>query len=341
MQNAQVFNLEPSPPRISDDTQSASVENEFHSDDVIEQTRSEVRGVRTLVHQQQDDHDRRMRIFAVVLGFLILALLATVWFAYPTLRDQKSGMAEIAGLKNTNGGLNKRIDSVEANVNKMAGGLPVLVDQFQKNMKAEVQVARDQAAQVEHRVMGNVNQSIQSIQRRLSGVESTQKEANEHVNQLQNQIAQLNHELATVREQASASRTEIQRLKDQQETSSHDMTALNERTTTSQTAITNLTNRVDRNRVEFQIFNRQKTAAVTPEIDLTVKHIDLGKQEVDLALQLGGKNGDLSIRGQGIRKPVLFYMPDGTRRVELVLTQITKESIAGYLLMPLQPKTAE
>ena len=71
-----------------------------------------------------------------------------------------------------------------------------------------------------------------------------------------------------------------------------------------------------------------------------MKHIDAGKQEVDLLMQLGGKNGDLLIRGQGIRKPVLFYMPDGNRKVELVITQIAKDGIAGYLLMPLPARTA-
>jgi cell division protein FtsB len=338
MQNAQL-NLQPITPRISDKAESQRVEDEFHSSDLLEQTRSEIRGMRMLTHHQQETYDRRTRIFTIIVGMLILAFLATLWLAYPMLRDQKTSTKEIVGLKNVAGGLGKRMDSVQSNVDRMTTGLPNLVDQFQTNMKAEVQIARDQAGQIERRVMANVNQSIQGIQSRLTGVESTQRESQEHVNQLQTQIVQLNQELANVREQASASVAEIKQLKDQQDTSSRDFTGLNQRVSTNQAAVTNLTNRVDHQRVEFQVSNRAKTAQITPGIDVTVKHIDAGKQEVDLLMQMGGKNGDLLVRGQGIRKPVLFYMPDGNRKVELVITQIAKDSIAGYLLMPLPART--
>jgi hypothetical protein len=33
-------------------------------------------------------------------------------------------------------------------------------------------------------------------------------------------------------------------------------------------------------------------------------------------------------------------MPDGSRKVELVITEVAKEGVAGYLLMPLPAKTA-
>src|SRR5262249_6259945 len=158
--------------------------------------------------------------------------------------------------------------------------------------------------------------------------------------QLQQQIAQLNHELASVRDQASASVAEIKELKDQQETSSKNFTGLNQKVSTNQAAVSNLTNRVDQQRFEFQASNRDKTSHVTPDIEVTVKHIDAGKQQVDLLMQLGGKGGDLLIRGQGIRKPVLFYTPDGSQKVELVITEIAKDNVAGFLLMPLPTKTA-
>ena len=339
MQNAQL-NLQPITPRLSDPSSSERVEEEFHSSDELEQARSEIRGIRMLAHEQAETLDRRMKIFTIIIGMVILALLATLWLAYPMLRDQKTATKEIAGLQNVTGSLSKRMDSAEGSVNKMTTGLPGLVDQFQANMKGEVQIVRDQAAQVERKVMANVNQTLQGIQSRLSGVESTQKESRDHVNQLQAQIAQLNHELATVREQATASDAEIKQLKDQQETSSKDFTGLTQRVSTNQAAVTNLSNRVDHQRIEFQVSNRDKTAEVTPGIEVTVKHIDAGKQQADLLIQLGGKNGDLLIRGQGIRKPVLFYMPDGNQRVELVITEVAKDQVAGFVLMPLPAKAA-
>jgi cell division protein FtsB len=330
MQNAQL-NLQPASDRV---------EAEFHSSELLEETRSEIRGIRILAQNQGEAFERRIRTFTIIIGMLILAFLATLWLVYPMLRDQKTASKQIAGLQNTTGGLGQRMDSMEGNMDKMTTGLPGLVDQFQANMKAEVQIVRDQASQIEHKVLSDVNQSLQSIQSRVSGVESTQQESREHVNQLQTQIAQLNQELSAVREQASASVAEIKQLKDQQETGSKGVTGLNQRINTNQAAVTNLTNRIDRQRLEFEVSKSDKTAQVTPDIGVTVKHIDTGKQEVDLLMQLGGKNDDLLIRGQGIRKPVLFYMPDGSRKVELVITQVSKDSVSGYLLLPLPAKTA-
>jgi hypothetical protein len=345
MQNAQILNLEPTPPRISQHAESSRVEEEFHSDDlsddVIEETRSEIRGMRMLVHQHQEDHDRRIKRISMILVVLFLVFLAALWLVYPTLRDEKQAMADIFGLKNAAGGLGERMNSVETSVGKMTAGLPALVDQLQANMKSNMQSVHDQTAQAEQQIRAEMNKGLQGIQSRLGGVESNQKEASAHINQMQSQITQLNRELTSMKEQASASAAQLQQLKEGQATHAQTLSGLNEAVATNRTAIAGVTNRIDRQQVDFKVSKGQKTTQVTGNIDLTLKHVDVGKQEVDASLDLGGKNGDLPIRGQGLRKPVLFYMPGVSRPVELVFTEITKEGVSGYLLMPASSKTTE
>jgi chromosome segregation ATPase len=316
------------------------MEAAFHSDDLMEQTRSEVRRMKRLIDLQQEQHDRRTRTFAIILGALALLLLAALWTTYPILRDQRKTAAGMLGVKNVATDLGTRIDSVETNMGKMTTSLPALTEQFQANMKANLQAARDQAIQLEQRIRSNVNQSIQQIQSRVSGLESNQKEASQHVNQLQTEIARLNEELMSMRQQASTSAEEIKQLKDAQETSSHDLSGLNERVSTSQASLAKLANRVDRKRLDFNISNRERTAQVAPNVKLTLKGVDVRKQQVDALLQFGSNAPDLPIRGQAIRKPVLFYQPNGSQAIELVLTQITKDGVAGYLMMPVQQKAS-
>src|SRR5215831_16257372 len=100
MQNAQLLNLEPVTSRHDSYAESTPTEDGFHSDDLIEQTRSDVRRVRLMVDQQQEEQRRRTRTFTMILGTLTLLFLVTLWLLYPTLRNQKTAAAEMVGLKN-------------------------------------------------------------------------------------------------------------------------------------------------------------------------------------------------------------------------------------------------
>src|ERR1041385_7532551 len=128
MQNAQILNLGAAPSRNPETASAPRVEGEFHSDDLIEQTRSDVRRMRLFVEQQEEEQERRTRIFSVILGALAVFFLVALWFAYPTIRDQKSAVVEMLGLKNVAKGLGDRMDLAEANLARVAASEPALED---------------------------------------------------------------------------------------------------------------------------------------------------------------------------------------------------------------------
>ena len=43
------------------------------------------------------------------------------------------------------------------------------------------------------------------------------------------------------------------------------------------------------------------------------------------------------IRGQNVQQPVIFYTQEDPRLRELVITHVTKNSVAGYVLLPAKP----
>jgi DNA repair exonuclease SbcCD ATPase subunit len=236
--------------------------------------------------------------------------------------------------------LGERMNSVEGSINNVASSFPTLsnrVDQLQASMKTNLQAVRNQAqaaaTQAGQRIREDVNRSMQAIQSRLAALESNQKEAGEHVNQLQDQVAGLKRELAVMREENSVATERIKELNDAQQTSRTDLSGLTEKVATSQTALSTLTNRIDRKRIDFEVQD-QRTGQIAPGILLVVRHTDPGKQEIDGTLERGAEARSLEIRGQGIQKPFLFYLPGESRPVELVLTQVSKNGVSGYLMMP-------
>src|SRR5262249_33102211 len=171
---------------------------------------------------------------------------------------------------------------------------------------------------------------------RVSGLESTQRDSSERVNQLQEQVAGLQREIAAIREGGSAAKGKIKELNDARQTKSRESSWLKEPVVTNQRAPNTSDNRSDRKRIDFEVSSHQ-AEEIAPNLYITLSRADAGKQEIDATLKLGEDAGYVTIRGQGIRKPVLFHMPDEKRPIELVFTQISKNSASGYLMMPVPP----
>jgi hypothetical protein len=339
MSSAHVLNLGDNPPRETD-LNIPPVEDKFTQDqDLLEQTRADVRRMRIQFERQQDEqesHQQRTKIMSIVLGVLIVLLLASLWIAYPTLRDQKKTMVDMLGLQTVTNGLGDRMSAMQGSLGKVSGSLPLLagrMDQLELNMKSNLEAARGQAQQVGQRIRADVNHSIQAMESRLSGVESNQKEASERVNQLQEQIAGLQKDLAATREQATTANAQLKELTEAQQSSTREISGLTQRMTTSQTAFSGLSNRVDRKRVDFDITSK-KAEQIAPGIFLTVKHADTGKHEIDGILQIGATSQNITIRGVGVLRPISFTAADDSRPTQLVLTEVEKNKVAGYLLMP-------
>ena len=349
MQGAQSLNLGPAPGSRVNPQPVQTEGDSTRRQELLDETRSYINKTWARMDKQQEEHEshlRKTRTLTIIIGLLLLLFVAGVWFTYPALRGQRRAVADMLGLQTVANTLGQRMGSAEGKLSKLTTGLPALADrmgQLEASMKTNLQTARNQAQatanQIGQRIRDDVNQSIRAIQSRMTGLESNQKESSERVNELQQQIAGLQKELATMRDGATAANARIKELNDAQQGSSRDLSGLNERVATSQTALNTLANRVDRRRVDFDVSNRE-AKQIAPDIYLTLRRADTGKQEVDATLKVGADGGSLPIRAQGIRKPVLFYGAEEARPIELVFTQVSKNRVAGYVMMPLAQTAA-
>src|SRR5262249_18997922 len=144
-------------------------------------------------------------------------------------------------------------------------------------MKSGLQNARVQAqtaaTQVGDRLREEVNRSLQLIQSRLTALESNQKEASGHTNELEAQIAALKLDLSKMREQSAAAEGQIKQLQDDQQARAAAISTLDQKMTSHQTTINSLSNRLDSKKVAFEIQNH-RTEEIAPGINLTVTRAD-------------------------------------------------------------------
>jgi len=201
-----------------------------------------------------------------------------------------------------------------------------------QSARAQTQTAITQAGQ---KIRQDVNQSLQSMQSRVVSVESNQREAHDSVAKLQQEVAGLRRELASVQQEATAAGTRLKELQEGHQTTSTELSGIKQTVASNQNALGSISNNLNRQRVEFQI-PKNKTQEIAPGILLTVKSINVGKQQIDGLLKIAAEDRSFSIHQQSIQKPLTFYMRGETRATELVVTQVVKQNVSGYVLVPSQ-----
>jgi chromosome segregation ATPase len=302
----------------------------------IEQTKSDVRRMRTQMEQQESEnarHVQKTKVLSIALSAFIVILVACLWLALSTQNSQSKTALEMPGLQNVTNSLGERVQSLEA---KTAAGLPALstrMGQLGASMTSALESTQAAATQTSQRVRADLTKSIQAIQSRVAGLESNQHEASGRVSQLESQIAGLKRELAAMHEEATAAAGKISQLQTDHQNRVNDVSRIDQKMASHQTTLDSLSNQVNRKRVEFHLTNN-KTTEIAPGIFLGIRDASIGKQEVDGTLQLAAKSRMFKIRGLGIQKPMPIYASGETRAMELVFTEVAKGRVSGYILLP-------
>ena len=200
-------------------------------------------------------------------------------------------------------------------------------------MVSALQSTQAAATQASQRVRADLTKSIQAIQSRVAGLESNQREASGHVSQLESQIAGLKRELAAMHEEATTAAGKITQLQTEQQNRVNDVSRIDQKMASHQTTLDSLLNRFNRKRVDFELTNN-KTTEIATGIFLGIRSANIGKQEVDGTLQLAAESRMFKIRGLGIQKPMSLYASGETRPMELVFTEVVKNRVSGYILLP-------
>jgi predicted nucleic acid-binding Zn-ribbon protein len=341
MQSSPILNLGPAPlnkPR----PEPAFPPDEFNRmGDVVEQARSEIRRVRTQIERHQDkqeSYERRTMIQFIAIALLAAIVGGALWYVYPNVKGQQKAGAEMLGIQNSAAALDVRVGSLEGKLDNAVGGLPALrqrMDELGSGMKTAFETAGSQAQtaanQIGQRIRDDLNKSIQAIQSRMSGLESNQKEASGRVNELEQKIAGLQRELALMRQESSTAVDRIKQIQEDDQTRAGALSNLNQKMASQQTAIDSISNRIESKRVDFEVKNRINLEIV-PGISLTIRSMNAGRQEVEGTLTIAKKT--IPIRQHGVQTPIVFYNEGESRPSELVFTRVDKNTVSGYLVIP-------
>jgi len=258
-------------------------------------------------------------ILAVVLG-------ALVYYGYRTAKTQDLRITQIFENQGTLSTLGQRADAAETKLHDLAGdwqGMAQRVTKLEGMVAADIKETRRYAEtltqQLHQQITAEMDSRTSVLDARLRQVESEQAD----------QRAQMAQVEANLKQDISASRDENARelsgVRQQEEANARDVGAISQK--------------LDRQRIDFELAKGQ-TKELVPGISLRIRGMNPAYQRYHGALWLLQDRRTVWLRDQSVHEPVRFFHKDGGEPYELVVTDVTKKAVVGYLLAPVKPEGA-
>jgi chaperonin cofactor prefoldin len=259
---------------------------------------------------------------------LLVALIGAAGYGYRTLKNDRIDLARVPEMAQALAGLSARLEAAENAMRAWTSDKQGLTDRLgllERKMNSTLQQARKHAdeltAQVQAQLVDEMDERGAVVDARINKIEAAQVEE-------QTKLARLQGELASAREEIASLR----------QTSDREFAGLGQRMSTSDRAVEALEQRLDRQKVNFEVA-RNHTVELTRGVALKVLDTDVRYQRFSGWIQLLPEARYLWVDEHGIQQPVVFYRQQDGERLDLVVTRVAGNSVVGYLVMPVAPRT--
>lgn len=274
-----------------------------------------------------ENHPRGKSIALWTAVVIVAAALgALVYYGYRVAKTQDIRITEIFGNQSAVNTLKQRADAAEGKLQGLAGdwqGMTQRITKVEGTVAADARETRRYAENLTQRLhqqmTAEMDERTATLNAKLQQMESEQAAQRAQVAQLESNLKQ---EISAARDENGRA---LSGVRQQEEANAHDVGALSQR--------------LDRQRIDFELAKGQ-TKELAPGISLQIRGTNVAHQRYHGALTLAQGNRKVWLRDQSADEPVRFIHSEGEAPYELVVKEVTKKSVAGYLLTPVKPDSA-
>jgi predicted transcriptional regulator len=285
----------------------------------------------------EEDLESHHRMNWIAITLVLVAVIGLGWYFYPSLSQAPAMMAQLPGLQKSFGEMGTRVTATEARLQDWFAGqheLQQRVADLQKETEARLRYARKQAgelrAELYKAIHGEVLAQTQVLETKLAKLEA-KSEADQAL------IGKLETDLAALRDETEKQAAKLDSVNNQIE---HDganrdqqLATLNDQVGRENRDLQDLTNKLAMKRVDFEV-TRNHSRDLGDGISLGITGTDVSHRRVTGWMWVSTDRRTVWLRGQEALQPVVFYGSRDGKRKELVITNVTTDSISGYLLLP-------
>jgi predicted transcriptional regulator len=284
----------------------------------------------------EEEFESHHRIRWIALTLVLAAIIGLGWFFYPSLSQAPAMLAQLPGLQKAFGDMGSRLTTTEATLQDWYAGqheLQQRVADLQKETQSRFRYARQQAgelrAELSKRIHGEVLAQTQVLETKVARLEAKGEADQALIEKLQTDLAALRQDTEKQAAQLDFVHNQIERdgaNRDQQ------LASLNNQLGRENRNVEDLSKKLAVKRVDFEV-TRNHSRDLGDGISLGITGTDVSHRRVTGWVWVMPDRRTVWLHDQGAQEPVVFYgLRDGKRK-ELVITNVTRDSISGYLLL--------
>jgi hypothetical protein len=274
-------------------------------------------------------------------------IAGAAWYVYPILKRHDSSLAQLIhtqqALDKIGGNLQQQQQRKVAEWSNDQEHLQDQVTRLGREMRSRIEAVRKETSQTGeslfHTVQAQIDRQLEAMKTRVAALESS-RDADKA------QIAALEERLGQVRDEVGEQDRQLSEVRRQMENQNRDagiesrLASLRESEQRDRQSVEAITNRLAVRRIDFEV-TKGHSRELAPGISLGITRTEVAFRRVSGWMWVLPDRRTIWLRQQGAQEPVDFYgYRDGMKR-ELVITSVTKSSVAGYLLLPKETTAAE
>jgi hypothetical protein len=269
-----------------------------------------------------------------------------------TIKSLRSTETRLAGIQADQSKQRELIDGQVAELREAATTAAAsAAAERQKAIEAvrdEVDKARRQARGVAGKVKEETMKSVEDLASRVNVSESKLKQHQEAEARVVNEITSLKQattsaqsnisgvstEVKQVRTEVASTQGQLERTIADLKRTAGDMGVLSGLIATNSKEIDALRQLGDRNYIEFTLYKRKEPIRLG-DVSILLKKTDVKANRY--SLELGVDDRKIEKKDRSANEPLQFYVGNGRQPHELVVNQVEKDLIVGYLATPKTP----
>ena len=280
---------------------------------------------------------------------------------FSKVNDERSGktvavIAIMIVLAVTSGYLMWRVSSLSADLtstradvaqmNSAAAASAATESETVRALRADLEAARSEASesavkarsearkltkQVAAQVAADQQKAQQLIDGELTEVKQSASSAHEKISGVTQEVAAAKTQLESTTTQANQTATDLKQTVSDLKSMTGDMGVMSGKIATNATELAALRTLGERNYFEFTI-DRTKVPQKVGDIQLVLKRTDPKRSKYTVEVQADDKL--VEKRDKTINEPVQFYLAKARQPYEIVVNEVSKGKITGYLATP-------
>ena len=272
-------------------------------------------------------------LLILIAAVFAVALLGTVYYwsqQDKELRRLMAGNQEFIA---------RRLDDADGRLARLQSELTVTQERMGMTQR-DLERAQSLAAQLKSEQEKNVQRLSSEIARKASSedVKTLQETTSAQIGSVSQNVGAVKSEVGSVKSEVGTVKEDLQGTKEELDRTKKDLAATNllldnhgKLIATNSDGLETLRMKGERDYVEFNITKREKAKQVA-DIRVEVRKVDTKKQHADLRIYVNDTQVD---KGKVyINEPVHFRQGRQGFDYEIVVNQVLKDEIKGYLSMP-------